>query len=340
MSWRTGALSQKKPMPTINGNQIEFNPLLEEAAEFLFRKFRNAPQYLYRIHPATKRVIQFPGKVRGNSAYRASRVERIKGIQSAVNASVKTEFAETKSNTAFVTLTVPNPLFQPDTLNRLADDWSSANVYRDRFFKQIRRRGVKSYVYSVEATGRGGFHIHALLIFDHMLRGFVHTDGSWRSDEARTLCQRYWPHLVDVKLVRDGEGSQYVTKELYKVGGAERPLKKWSKGEALTLSEEKTILTFALAHRANVRLLSTSRDITEGIPDEDDAENYDERLDKERNNAPEGWVVLAFFNHEIRKAIGERPPPFTGELEPNTPLWEFLIAKATEIANHYEGPSA
>lgn len=327
-------------MPTIVNNQIEFNPLLEEAADFLTWKFRNAPQYLYRIHPETQRVIQFPGRVRGNSAYRASRVDRVKGIQSAVNERVKTDYENTSSNTVFVTLTVPNPLWQPDTLNRLAADWKEANVYRERFFKQIRRQGVKSYVYSVEATGRGGFHIHTLLVFDRMLRGFVHSDGSWRSDEARTLCQRYWPHIVDTKLVRDGEGAQYVTKELYKVGAAERPLKKWAKGEALSSSEEKTVLTFALAHRANVRLLSTSRDITDGIPTEEDEENYDERLDKERNNTPEGWVTLAFFNHEIRQAIGERPPPFTGELQKNTPLWEYLIAKATEIVNHYAGPGA
>jgi hypothetical protein len=301
--------------------------LLIETSEYLTGRLRRAQIWLYRVFEESGKVVRFPGKVRGNRAYAFSQRGRVDEIQAKLNQLIETGSRsdtqnELTTNAVFATLTVPNPLDAPDTLERLAADFASANVLKSRFFKNLRRRGLLHYVWSVEATARGGFHIHAVLIFDRQLRTWKDGEGRSRSDEARELVARYWPHNIDVQAMTNADVAGYVTKELRKVASAEDPLRRYSSGEEISAAERKRIITFALAHYSRARLLGTSRSLPaleedpSSYEDGTDEEEPDLRLDEIGNNAPEEpSQTLLFTRRDLLELLGDLPPPFTGEVE-------------------------
>ena len=307
--------------------------LLIESSQFLRRKLQGAAIWLYRANLTQGTVTRFPGKVRGNAAYAHAMRERISGIQTAL--SEKLIASEQSTNAAFVTMTSPNPLDQPDTLARLSEDYKMLNKHRAKVFRNLRRRGVKSYAYAVEATARGGFHIHAALIFDKQM--YIWTDSTgvarWPND-IREMLRDMWGANVDVQAMTSAGAAGYITKELYKYGGAEYPLKRLLDGDDVSKNERQSIITYALAHYSGIRLLGTTRDIKapeieddEQLPDADELD--EDRLDEQRNNLPSQpgdlLVTMVFSAREIREILGHRPPPWTGTVDDGTAEHEKLL---------------
>lgn len=230
--------------------------LIDRAAGYLRARLQRASLILYKL--SGNDLVRLPGKMRGNRAYAYAMKERLAGIQRTLDDMIEIDAENKRTNAAFITLTVKR---DSEDWDKLAGEWKRASKDRSKFFQWARRTlGASSYVYSVESTAKGGFHVHAVLLFPE-LRQCFERDGVWRFLRLNAAIRAEWGRNVDVRGVHSDEVAAYVTKELHKMKTAERSLKSWEAKKQLDDWERKSILTFALAGRTGVRLFGTSRDI-------------------------------------------------------------------------------
>jgi len=170
-------------------------------------------------------------------------------------------------------------------------EWKNWSKATGRFFANIRRHGVRSYVYCVEANGGGGFHVHACCVLDKQHTFFEHIGWdkkkkkevrSWRSDSLRELVRWYWGRIEwrvgndgkkervsisygnsDVMGCKTSEVVGYITKEIFKSGSCEGAIRNFREGKKILDKSVKRILAFALVSGSGVRQFGCNRDITQ-----------------------------------------------------------------------------
>lgn len=243
------------------GPRQSYDPI-GDASRYLRARLQRASLILYRLDGLN--LYRLPGKIRGNRAYAYAMRGRLEGIQRTLDGLVQVDQANTRTNAAFVTLTVRN---QGGTLAELGADWRAASKDRSRFFQWARRTlGASSYVYSVESTAAGGYHVHAVLVFPELreckrLYSKKEAKWIWRFPRLNAQIRAEWGSNVDVRGVESDTVAGYLTKELHKMKASERALQAFDCGRELDPWERKSILTFTLGAIAGCRLFGTSRDI-------------------------------------------------------------------------------
>lgn len=332
--------------------------ILDYASDFLREHLKKSQYTLFGLR-SDGSISTSPGALRGNKVYAYRQQPKIKSIGDQLESMLHTvdDGKNLRSNEIFCTFTHSyNYSFEG-----LEKSWEDVRKHWTKIIRVAKKAGVIEYVRTSEAHLKGGCHLHCVFVLDTMYDFYRSEDAEgsiiYRNQSLEELFSKIWGSdfgYINVQGVASGEASKYIMKELGKYSEVETALMFGDKDNA---NDTKKIMTYYMAIKLGVRLISTSRGISYKEIEEDQeevaAQTFAE-IDENRQRAidllcPENRKTLVneymnntteeekaeekkelLFNHIIRKSeydmcfSSEKPDGFTKKAKVGSIYWNEI----------------
>lgn len=266
----------------------------------------------------------------GNLVYSYRQKIKALAYQAKLSPMLKIDVSQLKSTGIFLTAGTE---YEKDNTTSTKNAHAKVKKQFPKLIRKLKKHGLIAHLEGFECHQHGGFHVHAVIVFDHSLKFFKDKKGVARHGTLKNLIKEYWEiGNVDVKGVMSESASGYVLKELSKSGSCEKAIQRYEKGEPLLKNDANRIWLTWLVEQTKCRTFGHSENLSISEDDLELAKSAEaDRLDSIKTNStdekptsPKIIASLAFHAlqiHRLRWFI-----PWTGKVDPNSEMYRELWA--------------
>jgi len=292
---------------------------------------RNSFKIIYFADDTIKAV---PQAKFGNTAYAHRQKGRALAYQAKLAPLMEIHPEAMTSNTLLFTGTTEyqknSPRSTREALERVKKQWP-------KFARALKKQGLTAQIHGFECHKAGGFHVHAVLVFDRPLKFFRDRKGKARHAMNEAIKNLWAIGKTDLQGVLDPKASGYVLKELSKSSSCEPSLKRIEAGETLKKNDANRVWLAWLVEETGCRTFGHSENLAITDEEIDEAKEAEaSRLDSNRTNSteekPEIVAILDFSAAQVFRLKWFRP--FSGKVDPESEMYRELsaIKPASRIA--------
>jgi hypothetical protein len=132
---------------------------IEKQVETMQRK-----SYMIHLWYKSGKLVIIQSKLRGNKAYALDRQERLDKFAR----EMLKKASETGGTILFMSLTLR---YNPKNYTSIEKTWAVQKITMPLFIRWLHRHGFSSYYYVLEASVKGGCHVHLVILHDEPLEG-------------------------------------------------------------------------------------------------------------------------------------------------------------------------